>query len=376
MRFAKDETSLVTAPPYDVISPEQRERYAAVSPRNFVHVSLPRKALSGVPDYSAAGDLWRDWTSTGVVEKSTQDSLYLYRADVGKEAKKRTVAGIIGCIELSPFGEGDIYPHEKTRPGPKQDRLELMKATHANLEPLWFLSTVGLSGISDAVAIASESLALAEVTDDQGVTHRIWPLERDVLNALDIPDGGLVVADGHHRYETAVAYRDLRREVDGRGPWDYTLALVMDPRELAPLLLPIHRVTSASPDQVGELVELSAVEFDVQGLTAFVADKGPGTIGMIHRSGAWTLRSEPLDTAFLAESVLAPLDADVAYEHDLGQVQKALDDGRCCFILAPIDTSEVTRTAAEGGRMPPKTTLFWPKPLSGLVMRDLSRPTS
>lgn len=370
-RFVDDDPALVCAPPYDVISPEHREALAALDPHNIIHVTLPSRTTDGVPDYSGAGRLWQDWISQGVLREDSDESLFLYSAEFQEGSDLRTVAGIIGCIELSAFGEGGVHPHEKTRPGPKQDRLELMKATSANLEPLWFLSSQPLTGISQAIAFAEGLPPLADVTDAQGVRHRIWKVSDEIGGLLKVPAGHLVVADGHHRYETSITFRDIRRAQDGSGGWDQTLALVMDPIELAPVLLPIHRIASVTPEQVASVADLSPVTADIQEVTSLVADRGPGTIGLLHATGAWTFASEPLDTIFLAEQVIAPMGAEVEYEHDLDQVAKAVSEGNSAFILAPISTEEVTRTAVGGLRMPPKTTLFWPKPLSGLLMRRL-----
>ncbi|HVF12139.1 MAG TPA: DUF1015 domain-containing protein [Actinomycetota bacterium] len=370
-RFVDDDPALVCAPPYDVISPEQREAFAALDPHNIVHVTLPSKTADGVPDYSGAGRLWQDWISQGVLREDSDESLFLYSAEFQDGSVLRTVAGIIGCIELSAFGEGGVHPHEKTRPGPKQDRLELMKATSANLEPLWFLSSQPLTGISQAIALAAGLPPLADVTDAQGVRHRIWRVDDQIGALPKVPDGDLVVADGHHRYETSITYRDLRRAQDGSGGWDQTLALVMDPIELAPVLLPIHRIASVTPEQVARVADLSPITADIHELASIVADRGPGTVGLVHATGAWTFASKPLDTTFLAEQVIAPLGAEVEYEHDPDQVAKAVSQGSSAFILAPITTEEVTKSAVNGLRMPPKTTLFWPKPLSGPVMRQL-----
>lgn len=368
-RFVEADLQRVCAPPYDVISAEEREQLASLDPHNIVHVTLPSKTTDGSPDYSGAGARWRDWLSQGVVKEDPEESLFLYSAEFQENSGTRIVAGILGCIELTPFGEGGVHPHEKTRPGPKQDRLELMKATSANLEPLWFLSSQPLTGISQSIALAEGLPPLADVTDAQGVRHRIWIVGDEIGDVLEVPDGDLVIADGHHRYETSLTCRDLRRAQDGRGGWDRTLALVMDPVEMAPLLLPIHRISPVAPDQVREIFELSPVEADASKLASVVRQSGPGTIGLIHATGAWTFASDPLDTTFLAERVIRPLEVEVEYEHDLDQVSKAVSEGSSGFILAPISTREVITTAVQGGRMPPKTTLFWPKPLSGLVMR-------
>src|SRR5687767_5282855 len=133
-RFVGDDPQRISAPPYDVISAEERGRLAGTDPHNIVHVTLPEATTNGVPDYSRAGERWRDWLSQGVLMEDPEESLFLYSAEFKENSGPRTVAGILGTIELVSFGEGDVHPHEKTRPGPKQDRLELMKATSANLE--------------------------------------------------------------------------------------------------------------------------------------------------------------------------------------------------------------------------------------------------
>lgn len=362
----------VVAPPYDVISPSERERLAQ-DPHNLVHITLPNPP--GDPaGYASAGAAWREWLEAGVLTPSLEPLMFLYRTEFTSGEERRTATGLLGALELTRFGEGDIHPHERTTPGPKADRLELMRATEANLEPLWFFAADPIKGFASLIGevIRREptmSVAMA------GVTHGLWALEASEAEQMSRALAGnpLIVADGHHRYETAVTYRDERRAAEGPGPWDSTLALVMDVEVEAPLVLPIHRHVSfedaaALAHAIGTP---RATQADPIQLERFVAQAGPGTVGVFSAEGAWLVDTDAvLDTVAVAEAILR-LDVEVTYEHSLTELTEQVGSGGVGVLLAPVNLKTVAQIAAAGERMPPKTTLFWPKPVSGLVMRSL-----
>ena len=203
----------------------------------------------------------------------------------------------------------------------------------------------------------------------------------DPSRASDQPFAGglhspLVIADGHHRYAAALAFREeMRASSRGPGPWDATLALVSDPAESPPSLLPIHRLTKLSLDDLRPRLELTPFAGDLASLAAHLAAGGPGVVGVATTSGRWTTPSygSP-DTAWLAGKVLEPAGAEVAYEHDLDLVGSVVAAGALAFLLAPIPVDTVIETALAGEVMPPKSTLFWPKPRTGILLRDMLAP--
>ncbi|HEX2149224.1 MAG TPA: DUF1015 domain-containing protein [Actinomycetota bacterium] len=366
---------LVSAPPYDVIAPDERDRLERLDPHNIIRITLGAER-PGDDDqdnrYSRAASFFREWLNSGILVADPEPHLYLYRSDFTADGRPRSTAGVVAALELEELGQGGVFGHEKTRPGPKADRLALMRTTRANLEPLWFFASGAMDGFRELVEDLEQVEPVADVADPQGVRHRAWIVPEDQAAALEkvVSDTPLVVADGHHRYETALTYRNERRQTDGPGPWDSTLAIISDPVQFAPALSAIHRlVSSLSASQIPGLEPFSGSFGDLE---QAVEEAGPGTIGVASAEGRWTVRSTgEVDTVWLAEQILEPAGADVTYEHDPRIVEQAVAGGALAFVMAPVPVHLVAAKALAGIRLPPKTTLFWPKPRTGLLMRDL-----
>jgi uncharacterized protein (DUF1015 family) len=341
-----------------------------------VHLTLNKQLETDTPEnsrYSRAAMLLREWRETGVLVTDDAPHMFLYRLDFDAEGRPHSIAGIVAALTLEELGSGGVYGHERTIPGPKADRLSLMRTTQANLEPLWFFASSTMEGFHDVVEETSSGDPMEDMTDAESIRHRVWPLsgphESDLRDQLaNIP---LVIADGHHRYETALTYRDERRSEKGPGPWDATLAMITDPVEFAPAVHSIHRLVKELPPS--EIPGLSAFEGDLQALYEHVQDSGPGTIGVATAEGCWTLRSSgDIDTVWLAQEILEPPSRQVRYEHDLRIVRERIAaKGETAFVMPPTPVELVARKALEGERLPPKTTLFSPKPRSGLLLRIL-----
>ncbi len=367
--------ALVSAPPYDVIAPDERDRLEELDPHNIIRITLGAQ----LPDddeqsnrYTRAASTLREWLASGMLVVDAEPHLYLFRSDFTAEGQPRSTAGVVAALELEELGAGGVFGHEKTRPGPKADRLALMQATHANLEPLWFFASGAMEGFPELVDLLAEEEPLADVTDPAGVRHRAWALPDDRADAMKkvVGDTPLVVADGHHRYETALTYRNERRAAGGPGPWDSTLAIISDPVQFAPALSAIHRLVSNLP--ASEVPGLQPFEGSFDDLRRAVEDAGPGTIGVASAEGRWTLPATgEVDTVWLAEEILEPNSAEVNYEHNPRIVEEAVQAGELAFLMAPVPVGLVADKALAGVRLPPKTTLFWPKPRTGLLMRDL-----
>ncbi len=224
VRYDTDRVSIddVVAPPYDVIGPDERELLAARSPYNVVHVDLPGAEADGDP-YTAAGARFAEWLGDGVMAVDEQPGFYVYRMGWHDESGRAgQTTGVIGALELAPPGERGVLPHERTMGKPKDDRLNLMRATRANLSPIWGLSLAsGLSALCDVSAPP-----LVRHTDEEGVHHRLWPLDQPAVVAAvreTVASAPVVIADGHHRYETALAYAQEQRDA-GAGAGDHDLA--------------------------------------------------------------------------------------------------------------------------------------------------------
>ena len=251
LRYRPDVAPLaqVIAPPYDVISPTERAHLASRHRANAVLVELPEADLSGRRDrYVVAADLFARWQAKGLLVADPVPSLYPYRMT---DTAGRVTTGVIGALGLAePGAESDILPHEQTLPKPKSDRLDLLRATRANLSPIWGLSMAkGVTATFDP----TDDDPVADVVDDDGVRHQLWVLsDADTVAAVAtaLAAAPVVLADGHHRYETARAYQAEQREAHGGapGPYDLVMALVVELAEDQLTVGAIHRTVSGLPE--------------------------------------------------------------------------------------------------------------------------------
>jgi uncharacterized protein (DUF1015 family) len=374
----------VIAPPYDVVGPEERADLASRHRANAIHVELPHEEPSmGLDRYANAARLLGDWTEKGILLEDAAPAFYGYRMTAPGSSP---TAGVIGALACEPIG-GDILPHEQTIPKDRSDRLDLLRAARANLSPIWGLSlTEGLSTLYRQTEPAD-----AKATDDDGVLHELWVMDDPALvDAIRVSVGAspVVIADGHHRYETALAYQAERRAArDGaRGDYDFVMALVV---ELAPGELtvgPIHRTIGVPPgtDVVGafsdsfDLVRAGPAEEDVVSAVA-----GSGALALVTRGGVWllTVREEAyrraesdLDSSIVAMVAKDIPGATVEYHHDWRTVVSAVVAGGAdaAVLLRPVTVEQIGEWAHARRRMPPKSTYFFPKPRTGMVFRPVT----
>jgi uncharacterized protein (DUF1015 family) len=380
----------VIAPPYDVISSTERAHLASRHRANSVLVELPEADLPGGRDrYAVATDLFTRWRAKEIIVADPVPSLYPYRMT---DPSGRATTGVIGALGLAePGAESDILPHEQTLPKPKSDRLDLLRATRANLSPIWGLSMA--SGVT-ATFDPTDDDPVADVYDDDGVRHQLWVLsDADTVAAVGaaVATAPVVLADGHHRYETARTYQAERRQVNGdvAGPHDLVMALVVELAEDQLTVGAIHRTISGLPDGF-DLVGALAPWFDV--VRAGAADDR--TLGALADSRSLTLvtggqaylllahaevqeqEGNDLDSNLIA-TVLARLPPhEVTHRHSVAEAMEALrdGDGQAAFLLRPVTVKQIDEWANERRRMPPKTTFFSPKPRTGMVFRSLDLP--
>jgi uncharacterized protein (DUF1015 family) len=299
---------------------------------------------------------------------------------------------VIGALGIEAPGEGDVLPHEHTTPKAKSDRLDLLRTTAANLSPIWGLSLAeGLSTLCDSVAGAPPD---GRCTDPDGVHHRIWRVTGTAWVeqlAATVSSAPVVIADGHHRYETSRAYRDERRAAAGGapGPYDLTMALVVELTEDELAVRPIHRLLSGLG---GDVDLVAALDRSFEAFDGGPADLAlpermadAGALGLVLAGGRTTLlRPRPgafpdgladLDSSRLqhALDVAAVPGLEVAFQHGTDKVLTAVarGDADAAVLLRPATVAQITETAHQRGRMPPKTTYFYPKPRTGFVFRRL-----
>jgi uncharacterized protein (DUF1015 family) len=381
----RSDPATVTAPPYDVIGPEQRAALAALDPHNVVRIDLP---IDGDDPYAAAGEAFAAWQADGVLI-TDRPSFYVYRMDTTDETgAARHTTGVFGALELSRPGEGGILPHEHTTPKAKSDRLNLLRGARANLSAVWALSPApGLTGL-----LETGEDPLATWADDDGTVHSLWIVDDpDRLAKISdtIASAPVVIADGHHRFETSLAYRDERREADGGatgGPADAVLTYVVELAEEQLTVLPIHRLVSGLPEGfdlrealAGHFVVTPAGPVDPGILSSMIAQ---GFLVLVEpgRTSVLTPRPEAmaglrdLDTVRLDAALAGLPEHELVFQHGIDNVTRAVErgDAQAGVLLRPATVKQITAIAHGGERMPPKTTFFHPKPRTGVVFRSLS----
>lgn len=388
----------VIAPPYDVIDPAGRAGLVGRSPYNAVRVELPEPE-GGLDRYRSAAALLAQWRQAGVLRVDDQPGFYLYAMSfVDGAGRARRTLGVLGALEVSPAEQGAVLPHERTMPKPRSDRLDLLRACSANLSPVWGLSLAGgLSVLCEAetAGVAPDAAAV----DGDGVTHSLWVLTDPAAVAgisKLVASAPVLLADGHHRYETGLAYMAERRAETGdvAGDYDLVLALVVELAGDQLAVGPIHRLVSGLPrgyDLVGALgkgfdlqpLDLQPAEMGPPGETSVVAvlEKAGGPV-LVTGNGSWQMRAHP-DLAQRAEDdldssrldlVLADLAPhELSYHHDPGEVIRAVEDGRARagILIRPASVEVIARAARERRRLPAKSTFFTPKPRTGMVFRLL-----
>ncbi|MCU1693169.1 MAG: hypothetical protein JWM64_2260 [Frankiales bacterium] len=404
--------ALVTSPPYDVVDDAGVAALEELSPSNVVRLILPRDT-PGTPDrYAAAAALLAAWRRDGVLRQDAVPALYVYEQtepDGGHVQR-----GLLGALVLTPAEDGVVLPHEDTMKGPVADRLALYSAVRADLEPI-FLVYDGGGAATDAVARADRAEPLVDAVLPDGLRHRLWALtDPAVLAAVaaDLLPRTAVIADGHHRYATYLQRQADRHDAgDGPGPWDLGLTLLVDTRVSGPQVHAIHRVVVGR-----EAVELAArasrgaTVHDLDGndlesaldALAQAGAAGPaflllsgdgGTVRLVtdpdprrldaalpsERSDAW----RALDVAVLHHYLVQALwDLEdtvdtVAYAHSVDEaLALAARTGGTAVLMNPTPVAAVTEVAGGGERMPRKSTLFTPKPRTGLVIRAYDDDTS
>jgi uncharacterized protein (DUF1015 family) len=356
----------VTTPPYDVIS-ESLGREYRTEPLNIAQID------SGAGDgdaYARAGELLRRWVHQGVLVRTTPTfQAYEMRAN-----PTESVRGVFCAMELQDWG-GDVLPHEETMAGPVEDRLRLLRATHTHLSAVY--GTVGgpCPSLVDLLDDVTSTPPDAELVDEQGVTHRRWSIPGDVQIGGWLADEPLLIADGHHRYTTALAYRDEMRATSGPGPWDRVLTFVVDAGSERLSVRPFHRVqlsgrTPAPGRAVGDLTELLAA----------LSDDDP-RVGIVRPDGAdvqLTVRDiggEPPAVRALHDGLLDAIapPGTLRFTPDAAEAVAAVKSGEAvaAYLLPPTTPDRIRKVVERGERLPQKSTYFWPKPRTGVVLMPL-----
>ena len=395
----------VVAPPYDVIDDEQRAALEERSPYNIVRVDLPR---GGEDRYELAAAEFAGWRSGGVIVQDRSPALWALAQDyTGPDGRHHTRRGVFAAVRIEDYGAGRVRPHERTHPGPREDRLRLTRATKANLSPIFSLFSDPTGAAWGAIQPTVEGPPWAETTDDDETVNRLWRVgNEDVVRSVRDAVRGteLLIADGHHRYETARVYAE---EIGGDGAHRFVLMCLVALEDPGLTVFPTHRlVRGLSSEQQVALSQALQRDFELEPLDDPSQLAPPSSdqirIGYIdaHFRKPWSLtlkdpaiadaaladHAEPyrrLDTAVLEalilKGALGMTDEDIdhlnglGYARDFDQALEAVLDAEydAAFFMAPTPVERVQAVAAAGESMPPKSTYFFPKILTGLLFNPL-----
>jgi uncharacterized protein (DUF1015 family) len=385
--------------PYDKISPEMRQRYLQSSPYNLVRIILGERLPSDSESdnvYTRAAGYLNDWTAKGILAPDAEPSLFAYfqeftMPDSGERLVRK---GFIGLGAVEEYSAGVVYRHEQTLSGPKKDRLELLRHTHAHFGQLFMLYPDPEGDIDQLLDEAAEAPALGEVTDEYGARHSFWKISeagRIARIRQLMADKKLLIADGHHRYETALAFHRENPDLAGA---DRVMMTFVNMHSPGLKILATHRlVNGLEAFDAGEFIRQAAAGFEVaqvpgvEALQRAWADlPGRTIIGAAMGSRLYMIEARDsagqLDVRVLHERLLRLLgigeeavreEKNLRYVRGLDAAIEAARSGaaQVAFLLRPVPVDEVARISFGGGVMPQKSTDFYPKLLSGLTIYRL-----
>lgn len=437
----------VVTPPYDVINSDEQEMYYRRSDYNIIRLILGKEFEGDDATnnrYTRAAGFYSRWRDEGILIQDPSPGLYVYEQDylvnegVDRGARKK-ITGVVGAVKLEEFEKGVILPHEDTLPGPKQDRLELMRATGVNFSPIFALYSDPERRTDSLLQQATQALPRIDMVDDAGTRHRLWSISNPGLIYLIVKEfrrKQLFIADGHHRYETALVYRNEMRaraktggdagstpEAVGWGaPYEYIMMLLVNMDTQGLTVLPTHRLIGDMPElhrhidladldaAIERLASLVRPVFNLRvfdnlgdalnemsGARAFTCYFGSQRYCLLTmREDRQTLKlvNDIFDSAGVAQKLRRELDVAILHtillEHFLGisaeafkqrgtytrdavEAVRLVDEGKfkAAFFVNPTRLDQIAAIASAGEKMPQKSTYFYPKPLTGLVIRSL-----
>jgi uncharacterized protein (DUF1015 family) len=376
----------VAAPPYDVIDAAQRAQLLGRSPYNVVEVDLPQ---NGADPYAHAAEVLRRWNDEGIVVRDDKPALWALAQDyTGPDGTQRTRRGVFARVRVEDYGPGRIRPHERTHPGPKEDRLRLTRATRANLSPIFSLYDDPSQAAWNAVASYTDGAPWGEVTDDEGTVHRLWRVAdaeaidafKDALNGTE-----LLIADGHHRYETARVYQQEEPSAD------HVLMCLVALQDDGLTVFPTHRLiqnadmaalaAALERDWTTEPQDTLSIGYYADGerKTLYLKDLGIADAAMPGKPEPYRRLDTAVLEALILTGALGMTEDDISHLNGLDyartedEAKARVDAGEAdaAFLMAPTPVERVRDVAATGENMPPKSTYFYPKVLTGMVINPL-----
>jgi uncharacterized protein (DUF1015 family) len=388
----------VLAPPYDIITPEYQESLYRKSPHNIVRIDFGKEELADNETenrYTRAKRYFDIWIRDGVLIRSDKPSFYAYEIIYTLHDVRKRHLGFLCLVKLEELGNGSIYPHECTHSKPKQDRLNLLKACEANTSPIFSLYKSSADGISRILSKITLTKPYLQAADLSGNLHRLWQIDRTEeieIIKQELADKAVFIADGHHRYETSFEYwREMsvkKTSSSAKKSYNYTLMYLTNLMDEGITILPTHRLIKEIPEDIfGRLsryfeIETVAKDFDIRKRLS----GRKNVFGFFRKpEKAWHILTHKgrnlselhpdlreIDVIILHEMIFKKilLNPEIGYEMD---IVKAIDrvnqgDYAAAFFLNPTRVEDVEKSALSSMRMPPKSTYFYPKLLTGLVL--------
>lgn len=408
LRFQKSAGPIeeLVCPPYDIISEEERKSFLETNPHNVIRLELPKE---GEDVYKHAADVLKDWLKEGIVATEDSDKFYIYEEEFEVDGVRRSFRGVIARVKLTEFSEGVVIPHENTLSAAKEDRFKLMCATGCNFSQVYCLFEDKDKKITDVLNSAED--ALNAFTDKEGVTHRLWTLDADCDLTELFKDKCLYIADGHHRYETALRYRQYEKDngaaLDAASEYVMMMLVPMESEGL--VVFPTHRVVHSLDNfdgrqmlinarvyfHVGEISSLKGLERHLK--SEYKAGRISFGAYLDGRYYLLTLKSDHplsdllpelhetlrnLDVSVLHSLILEKLmgidkenmakQINLRYTRDAVDATEQVNNGaNCAFILNPTRVEQIAAVGSAGQKMPQKSTYFYPKLITGLVMNKI-----
>ena len=401
-------------PPYDIISEEQRLEFLRTNENNIIRLELPK---DGENPYATAAEVLRVWEDKGVLMREAKPALYVYEEEFTAYGKRNSIKGLICRLKVEEFSKGVVLPHEFTLSKAKEDRLNLMKATNCNFSQIYGLYMDEEHTSLSTIDALSQGAPDMEFTDEDNITHRMWIVtEEKAIEKLvnDFSDRKIYIADGHHRYETALNYRNycrengLSKEGDAQ---DYQMIFLCDMGHPGLVVFPTHRIVRDLESFDKEAVLAKCEEYfdtekftSAEGMEKILADKdaqGKKAFGFYTGEGEWyllTLKdiavmnsllpqmssySRQLDVTVLHTLILEKIfgidkenmaqQINLTYTKFFEEALCVVDSkkAQCSFVLNPTKVTEIRDVASVGEKMPQKSTYFYPKMITGMVMNKL-----
>jgi uncharacterized protein (DUF1015 family) len=393
----------VLAPPYDLITPEYQEELYQRSPYNVIRIDYGKEQLGDNEadnKYTRARGYLEKWIDEGILLLNESPSFYVYEMSYTIDSEEKRLIGFLGLVKLEELGKGKIHPHECTYSKPKQDRLNLLRTCKANTSPIFSLYKSTDKNVSTLLSEVSQTKPYLEAADAAGAVHKLWQIDRKVdieMIKEELRDKDIFIADGHHRYETSLEFqreeKGKRLSSCGNEPFDYALMFLANMVDSGITILPTHRLVKEIPENIhkrfSEYFEIEPVSVDfniaarISGrrhVFGFFQNKDEIWYRLIFNGRNLSEVNPALrevDVIILHDLVLKKIIEveDIAYEMDVTKALEKVRNGmfRAALFLNPTKVEDVEKAAVTSVRMPPKSTYFYPKLLTGIVINSFGR---